>query len=125
MAGILCLGLVAFATGKNYSKIDQSSNVYFDNYARSILESLPKESLLIINYDQQWTSVRYLQECEGVRPDVTSLNLSMMSFKWWEKKHELYPRMKFPGTHYTKPNTVTWKVSERSERALMKTSILR
>ena len=63
--------------------VDQSENNLFRNYAVSILNTLPKNSLLFINYDQQWTSVRYMQECEGVRKDVTSINLSMMSHKWW------------------------------------------
>jgi len=94
---------------KNYALLDQSSNTYFDSYARGILSSLPPDSLLLINYDQQWTSIRYIQECEGYRPDVTSMNLSMMSFEWWKSKRDLYPAIKWPGTHYTKPNTVTWK----------------
>ena len=62
---------------------DQSTNWYFDGYARGILSALPENSLLFINYDQQWTSIRYLQECEGIRTDVTSINLSMMSYAWW------------------------------------------
>ena len=31
---------------------------YFGNYARALLSPLPKKSLLLINYDQQWTSIR-------------------------------------------------------------------
>eukprot|EP00970_Alexandrium_tamarense_P020005 scaffold14715_cov221-Alexandrium_tamarense.AAC.1 len=67
----------------------------------SILEPLPSSSLLFINYDQQWTSIRYLQECEMVRTDVTSINLR-------ESKHSLYSDISFPGTHYTKGNTQKW-----------------
>ena len=85
--------------GFKYS--DESSNVYFDNYARSVLEPLPRDSLLLINWDQQWTSIRYLQECEGFRDDITSINLSMMSYPWFESKHPLYEGITFPGTHYT------------------------
>mmetsp|Transcript_39037 Transcript_39037/g.57329 ORF Transcript_39037/g.57329 Transcript_39037/m.57329 type:complete len:789 (-) Transcript_39037:593-2959(-) len=87
---------------------DQKTNEYFSNYARSILDTLPQNSLLLINYDQQWTSVRYLQECENIRTDVSSINLSMMSYKWWETKRKLYPKVSFPGTHYTMENTQQW-----------------
>jgi hypothetical protein len=60
---------------QNFDISDQSTNRYFHSYAMSILEPLPSSSLLFINYDQQWTSIRYLQECEMVRTDVTSINL--------------------------------------------------
>ena len=50
-----------------------------------------------------------MQVCEAVRADVTVLNLSMMTFKWWQSKRALYPEIKWPGTHYTKENTVEWQ----------------
>jgi len=80
---------------------DESGNVYFDRYARSVLQPLPKGSLLFLNYDQAWTSIRYLQECEAVREDITSINTSMMSYPWFESKHQQYDNLSFPGTHYT------------------------
>ena len=80
---------------------DESGNVYFDRYARSVLQPLPKGSLLFLNYDHAWTSVRYLQECEGFRQDIISINTSMMSYPWFESKHQLYDNLSFPGTHYT------------------------
>ena len=45
-----------------FPAMNQSDNVFFKGYATSILESLPQNSLLLINYDQQWTSIRYAQE---------------------------------------------------------------
>ena len=101
LMGLLLAVLFAYSVAMNYPKVDLSDDIWFDYYSRSILEGLPPSSLLIINYDQQWTSVRYLQECEGVRPDIISINLSMMSYKWWETKHEVYgDRVSFPGTNY-------------------------
>jgi hypothetical protein len=93
--------LTAYAYQKGFSMNDQSDNVYFRNYASSILNTLPNSAVLFINYDQQWTSVRYMQECEGLRTDIKSINLSMMSYEWWSTKHELYPDINFPGSHYT------------------------
>jgi len=102
--------LLPFATYRqNYSTGDQSNNNYFRKYALSILEPLPSNSLLLINYDQQWTSIRYLQECEGVRTDITSINLSMMTFGWWQSKNDLYENVSFPGTHYSRGNTLPWQ----------------
>ena len=94
---------------QNYNMSDQSTNQFFRKYALAILEPLPEDSLILINYDQTWTSIRYLQECEGVRKDVTSINLSMMTFQWNESKRGLYQgKINFPGTHYTKGNTLPW-----------------
>lgn len=94
---------------RSYQTSDQTGNFHFSNYASSILNSLPERSLLITNYDQQWTSIRYLQECENIRPDVTSINLSMMSYPWWSTKRDLYPKLKFPGTHYSTSNGFSFK----------------
>ena len=69
---------------------------------------LPRKSLLLINYDQQWTSVRYAQVCEGRFPGVTILNLSLMTYKWWAHKRALYPGIAWPGTHYVPENSVAW-----------------
>ena len=105
-----CLVVLAMAiavlhsTRRGMISNDESSNFHFESYARSMLEPLPIGAVLFINYDQTWTSVRYLQECEGVRTDVTSINLSMMSYPWWKTKHHLYPRLTFPGTHYGPTN---------------------
>jgi hypothetical protein len=50
--------LAAFTLATSYPMRDQSDNVFFEGYAKGILGSLPKDSLLLINYDQQWTSIR-------------------------------------------------------------------
>jgi hypothetical protein len=105
---LLTIYTVTEAYHKNLSISDQSRNTYFCSYARGLLDPLKKKILLFINNDQQWTSIRYVQECEGFRKDVTSINLSMMSYPWWQMKHSLYPSVKFPGTHYTKENTRPW-----------------
>jgi len=85
------------------------ASFYFHDYAKAILAPLPTNAVLLINYDQQWTSVRYVQECEGFRSDVTVLNLSMMTYAWWQEKRKLYPELEWPGTFYTKENTVAWR----------------
>ncbi|ETV91286.1 hypothetical protein, variant 2 [Aphanomyces invadans] len=76
---------------------NQSQAWYIHNYAKALVDPLPRNALVFVNYDLQWTAIRYLQRCEGFRPDVTVLNLSMMTYKWFGTKHALYPSMSFPG----------------------------
>jgi hypothetical protein len=84
---------------------DNHAYQYFHNYASALLKPLPPNALLLINYDQQWTSVRYIQQCEGYRSDVTVINLSMMTYSWFQHKRELYTDVIFPGTYHTYPDS--------------------
>jgi hypothetical protein len=77
--------------------LDMHENTHFADYARAVLAPLPANAILLINYDQQWTSVRYLQICEGYRSDVTAMQLSMMTYPWFQHKRALYPNITFPG----------------------------
>jgi hypothetical protein len=84
---------------------DQSDAYYFRNYATALVSHLPPRSILLINYDMQWTSVRYMQKCEGLRPDVVVINLSMMTYSWFQHKRHLYPNISFPGGFHSQENS--------------------
>jgi hypothetical protein len=43
-----------------------------------VLDQLPPRSLLLSHTDLTWNPVRYLQTCEGQRPDVTHLSLQLL-----------------------------------------------
>ena len=49
-------------------------------YGHAILDSLPQRSLLLSHTDLNWNSVRYLQSCEGLRPDVVHLSLQLLPY---------------------------------------------
>ena len=110
VAVLTCFVLVLPFTAywRNVERVDQSANDHFRQYALAVLDTLPRDSLLFVNYDQQWTSIRYLQECEGHRKDITSINLSMMTYGWWGSKRDLYDAIHFPGTHYTRGKSRQW-----------------
>lgn len=83
LISLLLITFISKTHKRHVTLSDQTQNWFFQSYARGVLDALPKNSLLFVNFDQQWTSIRYAQECEGFRRDITSINLSMMSFPWW------------------------------------------
>lgn len=97
--------LVILQLHTHWPMSNQADAWYFRNYATAILAPLPENSVLIINYDMQWTSVRYLTQCERFRPDITVLNLSMMTYVWFYTKRHLYPHLRWPGTYCSAPNS--------------------
>lgn len=100
---LVAVALVYLQHQSQLFRSNQSEGDHFNRYARALLSPLPINSILIINYDQQWTSVRYLQNCEGFRTDVTTINLSMMSYEWFQEKQKLLTAqqgIKFPGDRY-------------------------
>jgi hypothetical protein len=93
-----CVALVALQIATWYELMDQSRAFYIRNYARALLDPLPADAVLFVSFDLHWTALRYLQRCEQYRPDVTVLQLSMMTYKWFASKHSNYPHLTFPGS---------------------------
>jgi len=105
LAHAVCMVLALWQFQKHYAMSDQHANTYFEKYTRSLLEPLPRDSVLLVNHDVQWNSLRYMQVCENYRPDVTVLNLSLMSLPWWASQHGRYDgKVIFPGTHRVPEN---------------------
>jgi hypothetical protein len=50
-------------------------------------------------------------DISGTRRDTHFINLSMMSYTWFDSKRELYPELKFPGTHLVPLNSVLCSVT--------------
>ena len=93
---------------------NQSDGWYIHNYAKALIDPLPKGALFFTNYDLQWTSLRYLQRCEGFRKDVILINLSMMTYKWFQHKHKHYPTLMFPGSHLVPAGSTSGGFSMKS-----------
>ena len=65
------------------------------SYGQAVLASLPRKSLLLSHTDLTWNSVRYLQACQGRRPDVTHLSSQLMLYPWFARQRHLYPDVAF------------------------------
>lgn len=54
---IVVITLVTCQYNKWIDITDQSQAMHFHNYARALLDPLPKNAVLLINYDMQWCNI--------------------------------------------------------------------
>ncbi len=67
----------------NHRACDLSRTRFADNFARDLLEPLPPRAVLLTNGDNDTFPLWYLQQVEGVRRDVTVINLPCANTGWF------------------------------------------
>ena len=85
----------------NFESRDFHNSHHIRIYGKRVLNSVPENSILLVTEDLNNNAIKYVQECEGVRPDVSSLSLPLMTYEWWSKtqKHH-YPNVVIPNEMY-------------------------
>jgi hypothetical protein len=103
--GILAILLVA-APGnmlyQNYDDHNRHDNYLAWDFAYNLLQSCPKDAILITNGDNDTFPIWYIQDVEGVRRDVRLVNLSLINTDWYtlQMKNETpYNSKKVPMTY--------------------------
>jgi hypothetical protein len=85
LAGVLVL--VSFTPFiHHYHELNRSQNWVAYYYGMNLLNYLEEDSILITNGDNDTFPLWYLQQVEGVRPDVDILNLSLVQINWYIKQ---------------------------------------
>ncbi|HEX5633742.1 MAG TPA: DUF2723 domain-containing protein [Gemmatimonadales bacterium] len=96
-APVLLLGLVPlFGNRLSASRAHETSA---RDFAVDLLESVEPYGILIVAGDNDTFPLWYAQEVEGIRPDVTIANLSLMNTRWHLKQLE---RRETPGFDLSK-----------------------
>ncbi|UCG51031.1 MAG: DUF2723 domain-containing protein [Candidatus Latescibacterota bacterium] len=79
---VLLLAIGAQLT-RNYRNIDSSNNFLAYDYADNVLRYMAPNAIVFTNADIDTFPMLYLQTVEGVRPDVTICNLSLLNTPWY------------------------------------------
>ncbi|KAM7321640.1 hypothetical protein ACRRTK_019732 [Alexandromys fortis] len=93
---------VAYQIYSNYSICDQRTNNVIDQFARNLLDSMPRDAIILLRGDLPGNSLRYLHYCEGLRPDVSLVDQEMLTYDWYLPKMARHlPGVRFPGDRWS------------------------
>jgi hypothetical protein len=106
----LVLAFLAALCGAHWPLLDQHANHSIARYGRAMLAATPRHALLLVNEDVNQNAAKYVQQCEGERPDVAIVSIPLITYTWWRRTQlHHHPRLVFPGTHHH-----PWKAAEGS-----------
>ncbi len=86
---LLAVAVVVFALLPfigNFQRNDRSDNYIAYYYGWNMLNFLDENAILITNGDNDTFPLWYLQQVEGLRPDVDVVNLSLSQINWYLKQ---------------------------------------
>ncbi|XP_054894482.1 transmembrane protein 260 isoform X5 [Poeciliopsis prolifica] len=98
---IFTLALLGQMGRTNHRECDQSRNNVVERFGRELLASFPKDSLILTRGDLPGNSLRYLQYCQDIRPDIRLVDQEMMTYSWYVTKlGQHLPGVRFPGRRW-------------------------
>ena len=119
-AGALLFAAVPLLmTVENYDDHDRSGNFVARDYAYNMLNSVAEDGIIFTNGDNDTYPLWYLQEVEGVRTDVSVVNLSLLNTDWYieqimeEQAYESEPiPMSFSEGQVSQLRPIRWEPRE-------------
>jgi hypothetical protein len=70
----------------NYRVMDSSKNFFTENFAKNVLANLPQNSILLTAGDNDTFPLWCLQMVQGMRPDVSVVNIGLLNTSWYMKQ---------------------------------------
>ena len=83
LAPAVALGTAGAMAVAHFGVSSQRGRLFFHDYGRAILDSLPPRTILLVTSDEAVGAVRYLQAVEGHRPDVRILPTGQITRPWF------------------------------------------
>ena len=81
----------------NFSKVDQSKNMLFEEFGKDIFRILPQDSIFLVSTDEGQMSSTYLQIAQNMRPDIKIVNYTLLIRQWYQNNlKKRYPNLVLP-----------------------------
>jgi hypothetical protein len=79
----VAVALPAVLVTLHLAEVRAHANTLVRDYGEAILKAAPPRAVLLLASDESIGSVRYLQQVEGLRPDVSVLPIGIVSLPWF------------------------------------------
>jgi hypothetical protein len=79
----VAIALPVALVATNLPEMRAHANTLVRDYGEAILKAVPPRAVLLLSSDEAIGSVRYLQQVEGVRPDVHVLPIGIVPLPWF------------------------------------------
>jgi len=111
----LLLLLIFIPLFYNYQKVNNSNNYVYCDYAKNLLDSLPKNSTLICSSDFSGMGVMYFQKVEKYRTDIKVFQYGLLGSQWYIKEmRKKYPELFPDGLQVNKDDMVKNLIEKES-----------
>jgi hypothetical protein len=101
LAALVCVTLGVAQLVRHYDSRNFAQTRVFRGEGEAILHSMPDGAIVLLNGDLNNNVVKYPQQCEAVRPDLSLVSLQLMSWPWFvPMQRDNYPNVTFPSTRY-------------------------
>ncbi len=80
---LLLILIPGYQIANNFDRLNGSKNYFAADYALNMLNNLPEDAILITFGDNDTFPLWHFQIVEGIRPDVTVLNNSLLNTSWF------------------------------------------
>ena len=91
---------------------DRSGRYAARDFAINYIESLEPNAIVFCNGDNDTFPLWYVQEVEGVRPDVRIINLSYLQSDWYANQHRMQSYEAAPAPFTARPEDIAYGKNE-------------
>ncbi|MFC2061259.1 protein O-mannosyl-transferase family [Elusimicrobiota bacterium] len=114
---IIAALILGYSAVKTYPRVNKKRNFFADDYALNILNTVEKDSIVIMRRDHTMFALWYKRDIEGIRKDVKVISKGLISAQWYRNKlRKDYPEIVWKEEYIDDEEYIKWIYNKYSGR---------